>query len=314
MIEANLSAKGAAIVTQEGIVFDMQRFSIHDGPGIRTLVFLKGCPLHCKWCSNPESQRFRPELLFQPEKCIGCQACLEICPHQAVSLDEGQLAFHRDLCQECGACCQVCYAEARIVKGTSMTVDQVLEEVLKDAAFYANSGGGMTLGGGEPLAQADFAAAILQAAKAKEVHTAVETAGHVPWDNFEKVLPYTDLFLYDLKHMDPKTHRQWIGQNNQLILSNLERLRQRTRNIILRTPVIPGFNDNEADIAAIARQGRLLGIHELHLLPFHRFGEGKYRLLDRERFQPVRNEIPKEEMEAFKIRAEKEGLRVQIGG
>jgi pyruvate formate lyase activating enzyme len=200
------------------------------------------------------------------------------------------------------------------MKGASMTVDQVLEEVLKDAAFYANSGGGMSLGGGEPLAQGAFAAAILQAAKAKGVHTAVETAGHVPWESFEKVLPYTDLFLYDLKHMDPEVHRQWIGQDNRLILSNLEKLSRRTRNIILRTPVIPGFNDNEADIVAIARQGRLLGIKELHLLPFHRFGEGKYRLLDREPFQAVRSEITKEEMEALKRRAEQEGLQVQVGG
>ena len=156
-----------------------------------------------------------------------------------------------------------------------MTVDQVLEEVLKDAAFYANSGGGMTLEEVSRWLKGPSPSAILQAAKAKGVHTAVETAGHVPWESFEKVLPYTDLFLYDLKHMDPEVHRQWIGQDNRLILSNLEKLSRRTRNIILRTPVIPGFNDNEADIVAIARQGRLLGIKELHLLPFHRFGEGE---------------------------------------
>jgi pyruvate formate lyase activating enzyme len=198
----------------EGIVFDIQGFSIHDGPGIRTLVFLKGCHLRCPWCSNPESQRFEPELFFHPERCIGCHKCLQVCPQGAIRILDGNLSFNRSLCQNCGKCSRVCYAEARVMKGRQMTADQVVEEVLKDDLFYLNSGGGVTLGGGEPLAQADFAAEILMKCKKKGLHTTIETAGYVPWPQIEKVLPYTDLFVYDVKHMDPGKHSNIIGVDN----------------------------------------------------------------------------------------------------
>jgi pyruvate formate lyase activating enzyme len=206
-------------MSEKGIVFDIQRFSIHDGLGIRTLVFLKGCNLRCQWCSNPESQRFKPDLFFQPEKCIGCQACIKVCPQKAIIIKRGQIFFRRELCKNCGKCAEVCYAEARVIKGKEMSTDEVIKEVIKDKAFYSKTQGGITLGGGEPLQQSNFALSILKKCKEKRLSTAIETSGYVPWENIEKVILYTDFFLYDIKHMDPKVHKQYIGVDNQLILS-----------------------------------------------------------------------------------------------
>jgi pyruvate formate lyase activating enzyme len=181
-----------------GIIFDLQRFSLHDGPGIRTLVFLKGCPLACRWCANPESQRFEPDLLFDPAKCVACGGCAVACPHGAVWWADGGLEGDRARCVACGRCAEACPAEARTVAGRRVSVDEVVAEVLKDAPFFANSGGGVTLGGGEPMAQPDFARSVLTRCRAHGIHTAVETCGHVPWPAIERVLPWTDLFLYDL--------------------------------------------------------------------------------------------------------------------
>jgi len=301
-------------LNNKGIIFDIQRFSLHDGPGIRTLVFLKGCYLKCSWCSNPESQQLEPELFFNPNKCIGCQNCLMACPNEAISVESNQLSFKRHLCQNCGRCADVCYAEARLMKGGRMSADQVLQEVLKDGAFYTNSGGGVTLGGGEPLVQADFAAAILKKCKGKMLHTAVETAGCVPWPLMEKVIPYTDLFLYDVKHMDSKIHQQNTGVDNQLIVANLERLIERGKEVVVCTPLIPGFNDSADQISAIARHVASLGIKEMHLLPYHRFGEGKYRLLGLSYPFQGGKELNEEEIEALKGAAGAEGLWVKAGG
>ena len=209
---------------EEGIVFNIQRHSVHDGPGIRTIVFLKGCPLACRWCCNPESQDFARELAYNPEKCIGCGACLQVCPEKAIRREGESLVFLRELCAACGLCAEVCYAEARVMEGWRAGAAELVEEVLKDEIFFRRSGGGLTLSGGEPLAQRDFAAAILRRAKAAGLHTAVETAGHVPWDSFLRVLPHVDLYLFDIKHADPEKHRRFIGEDNRLILENLRRL------------------------------------------------------------------------------------------
>lgn len=298
----------------EGIVFDIQSFCIHDGPGIRTLVFLKGCPLRCPWCCNPESQQFGTDLLFQPEKCIGCGSCARICPQSAIKVLDGRLNFHRELCRNCGECAKLCYAEARIIKGRRMNTDEILKEVLKDSLFYSRSGGGVTLGGGEPLAQPDFAASILKRLKSQGLHTAMETSGYAQWRDIEKVLDYVDLFLYDVKHLDPHVHREVTGVDNQLILANLRRLTQYGGRVILRTPVIPGFNDSTEQLLAIGRYSLEVGIQEMHLLPYHRFGAGKYRLLSRDYpFQGVR-ELAKEKIEAFKRCLASEGLDVKTGG
>jgi pyruvate formate lyase activating enzyme len=298
----------------EGIVFDIQRFSVHDGPGIRTLVFLKGCPLKCPWCSNPESQRFELDLFFNPEKCIGCRKCIEVCSQRAIIAQNGQLSFNRERCQNCGKCAQFCYAEARVIRGSRMNVDKVAEEVLKDEAFYNNSGGGVTLGGGEPLAQANFTASILKKCKQKGLHTAIETAGCVPWSQIEMVLPYADLFLYDVKHMDSKKHEKYVEVDNQLILANLKKLVESKKEVVVCTPLIPDFNDSIKEIDANASYAARLGIRVMHLLPYHRFGISKYRFLGRPYPFLGRKELTDEQIAELKETAAAKGLWVKVGG
>jgi len=299
---------------KKGIIFDIQRFSINDGPGIRTLVFLKGCNLRCQWCSNPEGQRFKPDLFFQPEKCIGCQACIKVCPQKAIIIKRGQIFFRRELCKNCGKCAEVCYAEARVMKGKEMSVEEIIKEIIKDSTFYIRTQGGITLGGGEPLLQVDFVASILKKCKERGLNTAIETAGHVPWRNIEKIITHTDLFLYDIKHMDPKIHKQYTEVDNKLILLNLEKLVKKDAMIIVRTPLIPDFNDTEADISDIAKYVAKLGIKELDLLPYHNYGKNKYNLLGRDYLFKNDKVLDKKKVEKLKTLVLKQGLKVKIGG
>lgn len=302
------------MMPEEGLIFDIQRHSLHDGPGIRTLVFLKGCPLRCLWCCNPESQDIEPELLFHPDQCIGCLKCAQVCPHGASTVLEGRVHFERFACRGCGSCADSCYAEARVMKGCRMSVEATLKEVLRDQPFYTRSGGGMTLGGGEPLSQSRFAAALLAACKKKGIHTAVETTGHSPWTDLERFLTHTDLFLYDLKHVDAEKHRRFTGVGLSFILDNLERLGQTGQPIIVRTPIIPGFNDTPHEINAIACKAAALGVREMHLLPYHRFGAGKYGLLGRSYPFQGRGEPGRELLEILRETVGRQGIRVQIGG
>ena len=300
-------------MTESGCIFDIQGYSIHDGPGIRTLVFLKGCPMRCPWCSNPESQRFEPEIFYDPARCIGCKACLKACIHGAVVQDDrGRIAYDRRICRNCGACVETCYAEARVLKGRRMTAEEVMAEVIKEEPFMAGSGGGLTLGGGEPLAQPRFAAAVLRLAKDRGIHTAVETAGPVPFSAFEAVMELTDLFLFDLKHADPAKHLDATGVELKSVLDNLARLVEAGKEVIARTPVIPGFNDTEAEIAAVARSAADMGLKEIHLLPYHRFGEGKYRLLGRQ--YPLKGSLDNGRLVKLADAAKRIGLKVKIGG
>ena len=311
----------------QGTIFNIQRHSIHDGPGIRTIVFFKGCPLACLWCSNPESQGFEPELFLDPEKCIACGACAEVCPEGAVTKSgEGELLlYRRELCTACGRCAEVCYAGARRVEGLTVSAREVLAEVLKDAAFFSRSGGGITLSGGEPLAQPRFAAELLRLSREEGLHTAVETAGHVPWENFETVLDLVDLFLYDLKHHDPEKHFAGVGAGNGLILENLQELSFRSARVVIRVPVIPGYNDRPEDLLAPAEIALRFGIEELHFLPVHRYGSGKYRLLGKTDPMPAAEKAGivgtvndtrelREKLEEIKGTFSKSGLTVRIGG
>jgi pyruvate formate lyase activating enzyme len=299
---------------ERGIIFDVQRFAVHDGPGIRTLVFLKGCPLACQWCSNPESRRFEPDLLFDEAKCIRCWSCVPACPKAALLAGPEGVRTDRMRCGGCGQCVDACCAGARLVKGMDVTAEWVMREVLKDEAFFSGSGGGVTLGGGEPLAQPDFAASILHEAKRRGLHTVVETCGHVPWSAIAQSLPWTDLFLFDLKHVDPAKHHLYTGGDVSIILSNLRRLAATGRPIVIRVPVIPTFNDTATEIAAIANTVAALGLQRVHLLPYHALGQSKYRLLGTANPFSATVPLPMPAYVALKDVAVQAGVNVQIEG
>jgi len=266
----------------EGLITNIQRFSIHDGPGIRTTVFLKGCNLHCFWCHNPEDMRPYPEIQFFPERCIGCEACVQECAQHAHAFTpDGIHVYYRDLCIACGKCVEQCFAKGLVLVGSRVTVDQVLAEVLQDAAFYRDSGGGVTLSGGEPLLQLDFACQCLDRCRAEGIHTAVETAANLPWSRLEAILPRLDLVMMDIKHMDTTVHQDATGVPNARILENATRLGAQPQPLIVRTPVIPGVNDNVEAITAIAGfAAHLPNLLYYELLPYHPMATSKYRSLD----------------------------------
>jgi pyruvate formate lyase activating enzyme len=275
-----------------GLVLNIQHFCTHDGPGIRTNVFLKACSLRCKWCSNPESIHPKPELAYNPGKCIGekqCGFCLKnVCPESAIYVvgsgdrADDKVRINWDLCTNCGKCIPVCPSNALYLFGQEMTVDQVLDEVEQDSTFYRESGGGMTLSGGECQLQADFAAALLAGAHERGINTAIETASNVPWDFMAKVLPHVDTVLHDIKLTDPERHKKWCGADNTRIRANLKRAYETfpDKKFIARTPLIPGVNDDEEHIrATLAFIKPYKNVVDYELLPYHRFGESKYEFL-----------------------------------
>lgn len=266
-----------------GIVFNIQSYSLHDGPGIRTIVFLKGCLLRCVWCSNPESQEFYPQVYLDNTKCInkaGCKLCEDACQLKAVK--EGYL--QQCLCNDCGDCLEICPSKALNVYGRAMSVDEVIDVVEKESSFYSHGDGGLTLSGGEPFAQGEFAIELLKEAKRRCIHTAVETCGYCDKEVLRSAAKYLDYVMYDIKCMDSNKHRMFTGKSNKLILDNLEMLFDEFPLLHkhIRTPVIPTFNDSEDDIKQIVEflNGRENYTYEL--LPYHRFGQGKYELLGRE--------------------------------
>lgn len=286
-----------------GIVFNIQRFSVHDGPGIRTIVFLKGCPLRCQWCSNPESQQAGPQLAYNHNRCIGtteCGLCLEVCHQGAITEDkkEGKISIERVACNDCGLCAEACPSKALEMLGQQMSVPEVLQLVEEDSAFYSRSGGGLTLSGGEPLVQAGFVKKLLQEAKKGGLDTAIETCGLVNWHVLEEVSPYINTVLYDLKCMDPEKHRAFTGQSNELILQNLEKLCRHFPQlpVIVRTPVVPGFNDTETDLESIVDYIKRFPGVEYELLPYHRFGEAKYQYLGRKYLLQGVERVPEKRM------------------
>ena len=283
-----------------GTVFNIQKFSVNDGPGIRTVVFLKGCPLHCPWCANPESQLARVQVLWDSGRCLHCGRCLEVCPAGAVTQGSGHLRIDHNACTACGDCVRGCPGRALKTEGEQKTVQQVLDTVLQDLPFYEESGGGLTLSGGEFLAQPVFSENLLLAAKEEELHTCCETTGYAKPELFRKILEFLDFVLFDLKHWDAEIHRSIIGVSNKLPLLNLKAAIASGKGVLPRIPVIPGFNDSPADAAGFSARLREVGADRCQLLPFHQFGENKYALLGKEyRYSGV-PALHREELEDYR--------------
>ena len=295
-----------------GTVFDVKKFSIHDGPGIRTTIFFKGCPLTCLWCHNPESQASEPELMFRESRCIGCGACQEVCDQEAISKD---LSVNAESCTLCGDCVAVCYAEARQMVGREMTVAQVMAEVERDVPFYDESGGGVTFSGGEPLSQPDFLLALLRACRERGIHTALDTCGFALWQDLDRIRRHVDLFLYDLKLMDDEHHRALAGVSNELILSNLQALSERGHDIILRLPIVPGVNDDDEQIRRTGEFAAALPhLNRVDILPYHHTAAQKYERLGKP-YQLPTIHPPSDERVAKVVQTLQEfDLQVKIGG
>lgn len=294
------------------IITDIQRFSVHDGPGIRTVIFFKGCPLRCKWCQNPETQQMSERILYNPSLCIGCGACIRVCPAHAIDTKTGE--FDRARCQACGKCVETCYAGARSIPGVKWTLADTLKVALADQIFFEKSGGGVTLSGGEVTMQAEFALTLLQQLKANGIHTAIETSGACSTSTITRFLPFTDLFLYDIKMIDPLRHQFYTGMSNERILKNLRELGTRHANIIIRIPLIPGINDTEDNLQQTGQLAKEVGASEVHLLPFHQLGEGKWDNLgiqyEFRNYQPPSTD----QLESAKNTIEAYGTPVNIGG
>jgi len=270
-------------VGTEGIIVKIQRCSIQDGPGIRTTIFLKGCPLRCLWCSNPETQNPFIELEYDRARCASqCYECLSACNEGAL-LKEEYITINREKCTGCGKCAEICYREALTLVGRKMDVEQVVDEVERDRPFYEESGGGVTLSGGEPLYQAEFAKQIAKECKRKHISTALDTSGYVNWKILCDILNYIDLVLYDIKHVDAQEHKRCTGVSNHLILENARRVSEKSTPLILRIAVIPGVNDTAKNLRQLADfANNLPHLSGVHLLPYHRIGASKYSMLGRE--------------------------------
>jgi len=267
-----------AMSERAGLVFDIKHFAVHDGPGLRTTVFLKGCPLRCEWCHSPESQSPAPEIMVDGDRCIGCGECVANCPRGAIS-EPGRI--DRTACDGCGRCAEGCYAEALELVGRRMTVADVLGEVERDRLLIEVSGGGVTLSGGEPAAQPDFASSLLRSLKERGYHTALDTCGQCSWDTLSGMLGHVDLVLYDVKHMDPETHLRYTGASNGQIMDNLERTLGLGKRVWIRVPLIPGVNDGDPHLHQLGKYLGTLDAESVQILPYHVLGVPKYVGLDR---------------------------------
>ena len=295
------------------LVLSITRMTIHNGPGLRTLVLFKGCPLRCCWCSTPDSQKSEPEIAVYPAKCIKCGLCAPVCPVHAITLIDEKPVIDRSLCTVCGKCAEVCNAQAIEILGHRMTVAQLVTEVKKDEIVFKYSHGGVTISGGEPLFNPGFALKLLLAFKQEDINTGVGTCGQIPWAGLEPVLPYVDFFLWDIKHMDPQQHKRLTGVANELILSNAKAVSERHVPLYIRIPLIPGCNDSEENIRATAKFALgLSSLVEVDIMPLHHLGKSRYESLDRP--YPIGNLelVPDEQIQKTKSLIESYGLKCRI--
>ncbi len=294
-------------------IFDIQRYSVHDGPGIRTLVFFKGCPLRCRWCQNPESLDAEREIAFFANKCIACGECAKVCPKGAIVL-EADSRIDRALCDRCGECAEVCYAEALTVIGKEYDVRALLDVVERDRPFYEESGGGVTVSGGEPTLQFDFLLDFLRTAKEAGLNTVIETCGAFAWTKFKKLLPHLDIIYFDLKVIDEKEHRRLTRTSNKRILTNARKLVESGKRVVFRVPLVPGMTDTEQNLSDLIDLLGELEREEVHLLPYHKMGESKLQRIDSS-LEPLDLEpLSDEWLAEIRSRFESAGIKVSIGG
>ena len=297
------------------LIFNIERFAVDDGPGIRTLVFFKGCNLHCSWCQNPESQKSAVEIIFHEDKCTACGRCIVLCPQNAVYLDEKYGYLSNPVkCDGCGLCVKECYNSAREMVGQYYSVDELMSEIIKDAHFFDESGGGVTFSGGEPILKAGFLKAVLKECKLQGISTAIETAGYAVWSKFETIIDYIDLVFIDFKHFESNIHQKETGVSNDLIIENIKRLNKTGIDVIVRIPVIPGFNFNEETIKEMFLIiSEYKNIKHIELLPFHILGKGKYKGLGRPYKFETTKSLKKQDLEVLKAIGDNMGLKVLIG-
>ena len=298
----------------KGIITEIQRFSLHDGFGIRTTVFLKGCNMQCLWCHNPETIKRTPQLQFFPDRCIGCKKCIKNCPNGVHGVVNNNRVMKRELCTNYGRCTTECYAEALVMAGKEMKVQDVLKEIMEDYNYYIESGGGLTLSGGEPLVQKEFAYEILKSCKENGVHTAIETNISLPWDHISYVLPVTDLIMFDIKIMDDNLHKKWTGISNKQILQNAKKLSKKNIPLIARTPIIPDVNDSYEEICKIAEYISVFpNLLYYELLPYNPFGVQKYESLGIKNNMPSTKAANKKEMKRLAQIAGEYNIKIRSG-
>ncbi|MGL5257002.1 MAG: trans-4-hydroxy-L-proline dehydratase activase [Proteocatella sp.] len=299
----------------ESLVFNIQKYSIHDGEGIRTTVFFKGCPMTCKWCHNPESQSYRPSILQNIEKCTSCKKCMELCPEGAITYEAGKIKTAEDKCTLCEKCADACLNNAREIVGKKYTLDEIMKEIGKDKLFYEQSGGGITLSGGEIMTQdMDYIMSILKKSHRLGYRVNIDTCGHAKFENFEKLLPYVDTFLYDIKHMDSDIHRTLTGVDNEFVLGNLRKLSEKGAKINIRMPLVEGVNSSDEHIDKVIAFLKDLKILKVNLLPYHNTGKSKYERLDMVYEGDDYSAPSSERMEAIKAKFEANNFCTQIGG
>jgi len=303
------------VAIKKGIVFDIKKFAIDDGPGIRTTIFLKGCPLRCWWCHNPEGQLPAPELMYRKSRCIGCEECVRSCSRGAISVNSlGKLSIERRICSLCAKCTEKCPTDALAIVGKAMDEKEVMKEIVKDSAFYDESRGGVTISGGEPLLQVDFLNALLDECKNRSIHAALDTSGYAPPNVIEKIKDKVNLFLYDVKIMDDRKHRKYTGVSNKPILENLTRLAENGSDLFLRFPVVPGINDSKYNVAQTAEFVLSCGLKRICLLPYHRAGIEKYRSLGKDyKLKTVEMPPSDQKLNAIKEQLEAYGLNTKMG-